>query len=89
MELRRLRYFIAVAEEEGSLSNSRAAAAEYVAAVIKSANPGLRYEVGTQLLDRQARGVCLRLFEHVFLNHARLALLLQVEAAVRWGATGG
>jgi LysR family hca operon transcriptional activator len=79
MELRHLRYFIAVAEEGGLL-----AAAERR---LHTSQPSLsrqirdlEAEVGVQLLERQARGVTLTAAGRVFLDHARLALL-QVEAA--------
>jgi LysR family hca operon transcriptional activator len=79
MELRHLRYFIAVAEEGGLL-----AAAERR---LNTSQPSLsrqirdlEAEVGVTLLERQARGVALTPSGKVFLDHARLALL-QVEAA--------
>lgn len=79
MELRHLRYFVAVAEE-GSLL----AAAEQR---LNTSQPSLsrqirdlEAEVGVKLLDRQARGVVLTAAGRIFLDHARLALL-QVEAA--------
>jgi len=79
MELRHLRYFIAVAEEGGLL-----AAAERR---LHTSQPSLsrqirdlESEVGVTLLKREARGVTLTAAGRVFLDHARLALL-QVEAA--------
>jgi LysR family hca operon transcriptional activator len=79
MELRNLRYFVAVAEEGGFL-----AAAEQR---LNTSQPSLsrqirdlEADVGVKLLDRQARGVALTAAGRVFLDHARLALL-QVEAA--------
>jgi len=79
MELRHLRYFVAVAEEGGLL-----AAAERR---LHTSQPSLsrqirdlESEVGVKLLERQARGVTLTSAGRVFLDHARLALL-QVEAA--------
>ncbi|MEP6875284.1 MAG: LysR family transcriptional regulator [Burkholderiales bacterium] len=79
MELRHLRYFIAVAEEGGLL-----AAAERR---LHTSQPSLsrqirdlESEVGVKLLERQARGVTLTAAGKVFLDHARLAIL-QVEAA--------
>lgn len=79
MELRHLRYFVAVAEE-GSLL----AAAEQR---LNTSQPSLsrqirdlEAEVGVKLFDRQARGVVLTAAGRIFLDHARLALL-QVEAA--------
>ena len=85
MELRHLRYFIAVAEEGGLL-----AAAERR---LHTSQPSLsrqirdlESEVGVKLLERQARGVTLTAAGRVFLDHARLALL-QVESLVT--STGG
>src|SRR5436190_4978460 len=80
MELRHLRYFIAVAEA-GSLS----AAAQLL---LHTSQPSLSRqildledEVGVRLFERQARGVALTDAGSVFLDHARLALL-QVDAAI-------
>jgi LysR family hca operon transcriptional activator len=79
MELRHLRYFVAVAEA-GSLT----VAAERL---LHTAQPSLsrqirdlEYEVGAPLLIRSARGSALTAAGRVFLDHARLALA-QVEAA--------
>ena len=79
MELRHLRYFIAVAE-----AGSFTLAAEHK---LHTAQPSLsrqirdlENEVGTELLNRSARGVKLTAAGRVFLDHARLALG-QVEAA--------
>src|ERR1700732_677860 len=78
MELRHLRYFIAVAEA-GSLT----VAAEKK---LHTAQPSLRqicdleYEVGVQLLNRSVHGIELTAAGHAFLDHARLALT-QAEAA--------
>src|SRR6202045_2148160 len=80
MELRHLRYFVAVAEA-GSLT---------VAAVRKlhTSQPSLSRqirdledEVGTQLLTRRARGIELTPAGRAFLEHAR-SVLSQVEAAI-------
>lgn len=85
MELRHLRYFVAVAEE-GSLT---------VAAVrrLHTAQPSLsrqirdlEHEVGERLLTRSARGIELTAAGRAFLDHARLALaqtVAAVEAARR------
>jgi LysR family transcriptional regulator, hca operon transcriptional activator len=79
MELRHLRYFVAVAEE-GSLT----VAAERV---LHTSQPSLsrqirdlEYEVGVPLLTRSVHGVELTPAGKAFLDHARLALT-QVEAA--------
>ncbi|MGA0600617.1 LysR family transcriptional regulator [Caulobacter sp. KR2-114] len=79
MELRHLRYFVAVAEEGGLL----AAAVRRLNTSQPSLSRQIRdleAEVGVPLLERQARGVALTAAGKVFLDHARLALL-QVEAA--------
>ncbi len=79
MELRHLRYFVAVAEA-GSLS----VAAERI---LHTSQPSLsrqiqdlEEELGAQLLTRRARGIELTPAGRAFLDHARL-VLSQVEAA--------
>ena len=79
MELRHLRYFVAVAEEK-----SITVAAERR---LHTAQPSLsrqirelETEVGVELITRNARGIELTAAGKVFLDHARLALA-QVEAA--------
>jgi LysR family hca operon transcriptional activator len=79
MELRHLRYFVAVAEEK-----SITVAAERR---LRTAQPSLsrqlrelEAEVGAELMNRSARGIELTAAGKVFLDHARLALA-QVEAA--------
>jgi LysR family hca operon transcriptional activator len=79
MELRHLRYFVAVADA-GSLS---VAAEENLHTSQPSLSRQIRDledEVGTQLLTRSARGIELTPAGRAFLNHARL-VLSQVEAA--------
>ena len=80
MELRHLRYFVAVAEA-GSLT----AAAEKI---LHTAQPSLsrqirdlEYEVGVQLMSRSMHGIELTAAGKAFLDHARLALA-QSDAAV-------
>ena len=80
MELRHLRYFVAVAEE-GSLLTAAQRRLNTSQPSLSRQIRDLEAEVGAQLLDRQARGVSLTPAGRIFLNHARLALL-QVEAAV-------
>ena len=82
MELRHLRYFVAIAEEQ---SFTRAAERLWVA------QPGLstqirrlEIELGVRLFDRHARGVELTPAGALFLERARLAL----AAADAAGATG-
>ena len=80
MELRHLRYFVAVAEE-GSLT----VAAErrlHTAQPSLSRHRALEYEVGAQLLTRSAHGVVLTSAGKAFLEHAPLTLT-QAEAAMQ------
>jgi LysR family hca operon transcriptional activator len=79
VELRHLRYFIAVAEE-GSLLTAAQRRLNTSQPSLSRQIRDLENEVGVQLLERQARGVTLTAAGRVFLDHARLALL-QVEAA--------
>jgi LysR family hca operon transcriptional activator len=79
MELRHLRYFIAVAEE-GSLLAAAERRLHTSQPSLSRQIRDLESEVGVKLLERQARGVALTAAGQVFLDHARLALL-QVEAA--------
>jgi len=79
MELRHLRYFVAVAEE-GSLLNAAQGRLNTSQPSLSRQIRDLETEVGVKLLERQARGVSLTDAGKVFLDHARLALL-QVDAA--------
>jgi LysR family hca operon transcriptional activator len=79
MELRHLRYFIAVAEE-GSLLTAAQRRLNTSQPSLSRQIRDLESEIGVKLLERQARGVMLTAAGRVFLDHARLALL-QVEAA--------
>jgi LysR family transcriptional regulator, hca operon transcriptional activator len=80
MELRHLRYFIAVAEE-GSLLTAAQRRLNTSQPSLSRQIRDLESEIGVKLLERQARGVSLTAAGRVFLDHARLALL-QVEAAI-------
>src|SRR3569833_1843400 len=80
MELRHLRYFVAVAEE-GSLLTAAQRRLHTSQPSLSRQIRDLESEVGVKLLERQARGVALTAAGRVFLDHARLALL-QVEAAI-------
>jgi len=79
MELRHLRYFVAVAEEGSFLTAAQRRLNTSQPSLSRQIRD-LETEVGVQLLERQARGVVLTPAGRVFLDHARLALL-QVEAA--------
>src|ERR1700720_4314326 len=79
MELRHLRYFVAVAEEKSITVPAKRR--------LRPAQPSLsrqlrelEAEVGAALMTRSARGIELTAAGRVFLDHARLALA-QVEAA--------
>jgi LysR family transcriptional regulator, hca operon transcriptional activator len=80
MELRHLRYFIAVAEE-GSLTVAAERRLHTAQPSLSRQIRDLEYEVGAQLLVRSAHGVELTDSGRAFLDHARLALG-QVDAAV-------
>jgi LysR family hca operon transcriptional activator len=79
MELRHLRYFIAVAEE-GSLTHAAERRLHTAQRSLSRQIRDLEMEVGVKLFERSARGIELTPAGRVFLDHARLALL-QVEAA--------
>lgn len=79
MELRHLRYFIAVAEE-GSLSLAAEKRLHTAQPSLSRQMRDLELEVGAKLLVRGARGIELTPAGRTFLDHARLALM-QVEAA--------
>lgn len=80
MELRHLRYFIAVAEE-GSMLTAAQQRLNTSQPSLSRQIRDLEAEIGVKLLERQARGVALTSAGRAFLGHARLALL-QVEAAI-------
>jgi LysR family hca operon transcriptional activator len=80
MELRHLRYFIAVAEEGGLLNAAQRRLNTSQPSLSRQIRD-LEAEIGVDLLERQARGVTLTPAGRVFLDHARLALL-QVDAAI-------
>jgi LysR family hca operon transcriptional activator len=86
MELRHLRYFIAVAEE-GSLTLAAERRLHRAQPSLSRQIRDLELEVGAQLLIRSPRGIELTAAGRAFLDHARLALS-QVEAAGEAGATG-
>jgi LysR family hca operon transcriptional activator len=79
MELRHLRYFVAVAEE-GSLTHAAERRLHTAQPSLSRQIRDLELEVGVPLLERGARGISLTAAGRTFLDHARLALL-QVDAA--------
>jgi LysR family hca operon transcriptional activator len=80
MELRHLRYFIAVAEE-GSLTLAAEKRLHTAQPSLSRQIRDLEYEVGVQLMSRSVHGIELTASGRAFLDHARLALA-QVDAAV-------
>jgi LysR family transcriptional regulator, hca operon transcriptional activator len=80
MELRHLRYFIAVAEE-GSLTVAAARRLHTAQPSLSRQIRDLEYEVGTQLMTRSVHGVELTPAGKAFLDHARLTIA-QADAAV-------
>jgi LysR family transcriptional regulator, hca operon transcriptional activator len=79
MELRHLRYFVAVAEA-GSLTVAALRKLHTSQPSLSRQIRDLEAEVGAQLLTRKARGIELTAAGRAFLDHAR-AVLSQVEAA--------
>jgi LysR family transcriptional regulator, hca operon transcriptional activator len=79
VELRHLRYFVAVAEE-GSLTVAAEKRLHTSQPSLSRQIRDLEYEVGVPLLTRSVHGVELTPAGKAFLDHARLALT-QVEAA--------
>ena len=79
MELRHLRYFVAVAEA-GSLTVAAERKLHTSQPSLSRQIRDLEDEVGAQLLTRSARGIELTPAGRAFLDHAR-AVLSQVEAA--------
>jgi LysR family hca operon transcriptional activator len=80
MELRHLRYFIAVAET-GSLTEAARQRLYTSQPSLSRQIRDLESHVGVQLFSRSVRGVELTLAGKAFLDHARLALM-HVDAAV-------
>jgi LysR family transcriptional regulator, hca operon transcriptional activator len=80
MELRHLRYFIAVAEA-GSLTLAAARKLHTSQPSLSRQIRDLEEKVGAQLLTRRARGIELTPAGQAFLEHAR-SVLAQVEAAI-------
>jgi LysR family hca operon transcriptional activator len=78
MELRHLRYFIAVAEA-GSLTVAAEKRLHTAQPSLSRQIRDLEYEVGVQLMSRSVHGIELTAAGRAFLDHARLALT-QAEA---------
>lgn len=79
MELRHLRYFIAVAEE-GSLTVAAEKRLHTAQPSLSRQMRDLELELGVTLMERVPRGIELTPAGRVFLDHARVALL-QIQAA--------
>jgi LysR family transcriptional regulator, hca operon transcriptional activator len=79
MELRHLRYFVAVAET-ASLSLAAKSKLHTSQPSLSRQIRDLEEEIGAQLITRTARGVALTPAGRAFLDHAR-GILLQVDAA--------
>ena len=79
MELRHLRYFVAVAEE-GSFTQAAEKRLHTAQPSLSRQIRDLELDVGAELIARGPRGMALTAAGRVFLDHARL-ILLQVEAA--------
>src|ERR1700687_1749444 len=80
MELRHLRYFVAVVEE-GRLSTAADDRLDTSQPPLSRPIRDLKEQIGAELLSRSVHGVELTAAGKAFLDHARLALM-QVEAAV-------
>jgi LysR family hca operon transcriptional activator len=85
MELRHLRYFVAVVEE-GSLTTAAERRLHTSQPSLSRQIRDLEYQVGAELLSRSVQGVELTAAGKAFLDHARLALM-QVDAAVEAART--
>jgi LysR family hca operon transcriptional activator len=85
MELRHLRYFIAVAET-GSLTEAAKQRLYTSQPSLSRQIRDLENQVGVELLSRSVHGVKLTAAGDAFLDHARLALM-HVEAAVETART--
>src|ERR1700753_2678232 len=79
MELRHLRYFVAVAEE-GSLTHAAERRLHTAQPSLSRQIRDLELEVGVKLLERRPRGIALTPAGRGVLDHARM-VLLQVETA--------
>jgi LysR family hca operon transcriptional activator len=80
MELRHLRYFVAVAEA-GSLTVAAGKRLHTAQPSLSRQIRDLEYEVGVPLINRSAHGIELTAAGRAFLDHARLALTQAAAAA--------
>src|SRR6202166_4272855 len=80
MELRHLRYFVAVVEE-GSLTTAADLRLHTSQPSLSRQIRDLEYQVGAELMSRSVHGIKLTAAGKAFLDHARLTLA-QVDAAV-------
>jgi LysR family hca operon transcriptional activator len=80
MELRHLRYFVAVAEA-GSLTVAAAKKLHTAQPSLSRQLRDLEYEVGVSLMNRSVHGIELTAAGRAFLDHARLALTQAAAAA--------
>jgi LysR family hca operon transcriptional activator len=87
VELRHLRYFVAVVEE-GSLTTAAELRLHTSQPSLSRQIRDLEYQVGAELLSRSVHGVELTAAGKAFLDHARLALA-QVDAAVEAARRAG
>ena len=87
MELRHLRYFVAVAEE-GSLTVAAEKRLHTAQPSLSRQIRDLEYEVGVPLFARSVHGVELTAAGRAFLDHARLALT-QADAAIEAARRAG
>src|SRR6478609_7610650 len=87
MEMRHLRYFVAIAEE-GSLTVAAEKRLHTAQPSLSRQMRDLELELGVTLMVRGARGIELTAAGRVFLDHARVALV-QVEAAAEAARRAG
>jgi LysR family hca operon transcriptional activator len=80
MELRHLRYFVAVAEA-GSLTVAAEKKLHTAQPSLSRQIRDLEYEVGVSLMNRSVHGIELTAAGRAFLDHARLALTQAAAAA--------
>lgn len=87
MELRHLRFFVAVAEER-SITNAAARRLHTAQPSVSRQLRQLEQEVGAKLLERKARGIELTAAGQLFLDHARM-VLMQLDAACEAARSAG